>query len=85
MGRTAHAPLISVDGLRPDALPLVSAPILDRLIAEGTRTRTCRADIPSLKCSKHSMCACTFGGSRTCPSPELSAAGPVAGWATAHT
>ena len=53
MAITTHALLISIDGLRPDALPLVETPALDRLIAEGASTMACRADMPSVTLPCH--------------------------------
>jgi len=53
MALAEHALLISIDGLRPDALTLTDTPVLDRLIAEGARTMTCRADMPSVTLPCH--------------------------------
>ncbi len=53
MAHTAHVLLISIDGLRPDALALTDTPVLDRLIAEGASTMTCRADMPSVTLPCH--------------------------------
>jgi predicted AlkP superfamily pyrophosphatase or phosphodiesterase len=53
MGQTTHALLISIGGLRPDALALTDTPILGRLIAEGASTMVCRADMPSVTLPSH--------------------------------
>lgn len=48
-----HVLLVSIDGLRPDALPLTDTPTFDRLIAEGASTMSCRADMPSVTLPCH--------------------------------
>ena len=53
MADATHALLISVDGLRPDALSLAATPVLGRLIAEGASTMACRADMPSVTLPCH--------------------------------
>jgi len=53
MSHTTHALLISIDGLRPDALALTHTPALDRLVAEGASTMACRADMPSVTLPCH--------------------------------
>lgn len=53
MDHVAHALLISIDGLRPDALPRAGTPTLERLIAEGASTMACRADMPSVTLPCH--------------------------------
>ncbi|MCE5237189.1 alkaline phosphatase family protein [bacterium] len=53
MSQTTHALLISIDGLRPDALALTHTPVLDRLIADGASSMTCRADMPSVTLPCH--------------------------------
>lgn len=53
MAQVSHALLISIDGLRPDALPLTDTPVLDRMIAEGAATMACRVDMPSVTLPCH--------------------------------
>ncbi|MHB8995308.1 MAG: alkaline phosphatase family protein [Armatimonadota bacterium] len=53
MDPIAHALLISIDGLRPDALTQAAAPVINRLIAEGASTMVCRADMPSVTLPCH--------------------------------
>lgn len=53
MATTTHALLISIDGLRPDALCRCDTPALDRLIAGGASTMACRVDMPSVTLPCH--------------------------------
>lgn len=53
MDHPAHVLLVSVDGLRPDALSPAATPVLSRLIATGASTLACRADMPSVTLPCH--------------------------------
>ena len=45
--------LVTVDGLRPDALQLVDTPHLDRLVARGASSMTARSVMPSMTLPAH--------------------------------
>jgi predicted AlkP superfamily pyrophosphatase or phosphodiesterase len=51
--RTAHVVIVSIDGLRPDALEAAPAPNLLRLRAEGARAREARTVLPSHTLPSH--------------------------------
>lgn len=53
MAQPKRALLISIDGLRSDALSMVDTPVLDRLMAEGASTLACRVDMPSVTLPCH--------------------------------
>jgi predicted AlkP superfamily pyrophosphatase or phosphodiesterase len=50
---TDHAVLVSIDGLRPDAIAAFAAPTLQRLIKEGSYTLTARTILPSKTLPSH--------------------------------
>ena len=50
---TANAVLVSIDGLRPDAIATFSAPTLQRLIKEGSYTLSARTILPSKTLPSH--------------------------------
>ena len=64
MHRISHALLVSVDGLRADAVPLSDTPVLDRLVAEGASTMACRSDMPSVTLPCHQTMLRGGGGVR---------------------
>jgi predicted AlkP superfamily pyrophosphatase or phosphodiesterase len=49
----SHAILVSIDGLRPDALSVAETPVLRRLISGGASTMECRTDAPSVTLPCH--------------------------------
>jgi predicted AlkP superfamily pyrophosphatase or phosphodiesterase len=51
--RAAHAVIFVVDGLRPDALPQVATPCIDRLAAEGAYTWQAQSVSPSITLPCH--------------------------------
>ena len=51
--RTSHVVVISVDGLRPDAIARYGAPTLQRLVREGRATLDARTIVPSLTLPSH--------------------------------
>lgn len=50
---TSHVVLVSIDGLRPDAIALYGAPTLQRLMREGSYTLTARTILPSKTLPSH--------------------------------
>jgi predicted AlkP superfamily pyrophosphatase or phosphodiesterase len=50
---TEHAILVSIDGLRPDAIDRFNAPTLQRLIREGSYTLSARTILPSKTLPSH--------------------------------
>lgn len=48
-----HVILVSIDGLRPDAIQAFNAPTLQRLIAEGSYTLSARTILPSKTLPSH--------------------------------
>ena len=50
---TENAVLVSIDGLRPDAIAAFSAPTLQRLIKEGSYTLSARTILPSKTLPSH--------------------------------
>jgi predicted AlkP superfamily pyrophosphatase or phosphodiesterase len=50
---TNHVVVVSIDGLRPDAIAEFSAPTLQRLIAEGSSTLSARTILPSKTLPSH--------------------------------
>ena len=50
---TRHVVLVSVDGLRPDAIDVFNAPTLKSLIAEGSYSRAARTITPSKTLPSH--------------------------------
>jgi len=51
--QTTHVVIISLDGLRPDALAQADTPTLDRLIAAGAFSPAARAVLPSVTLINH--------------------------------
>src|SRR5687768_8438547 len=50
---TNHVMIISIDGLRPDAIDLFRAPTLQRLMREGTYSRDAQTVLPSTTLPSH--------------------------------
>ena len=50
---TEHAVLISIDGLRPDAIAAFPAPTLQRLVTEGSYTLSAQTTLPSKTLPSH--------------------------------
>jgi predicted AlkP superfamily pyrophosphatase or phosphodiesterase len=50
---TEHVVLVSIDGLRPDAIAQFQAPTLQRLIGEGSHTLTAQTILPSKTLPSH--------------------------------
>ena len=56
--------LISCDGLRPDAIALADAPVLQHLIATGSYQATCLDEIPSVTLPNHASMVTGLGVAR---------------------
>ncbi|HTG74789.1 MAG TPA: alkaline phosphatase family protein, partial [Terriglobia bacterium] len=52
-GLTEHVVLVSIDGLRPDAISLKETPTLSRLTTEGSYTLSARTILPSKTLPSH--------------------------------
>lgn len=59
-----HALLFVVDGLRPDALPLVTTPHIDALIARGASSMQARVTMPSVTLPCHASLFLASGPER---------------------
>jgi arylsulfatase A-like enzyme len=52
-GLTRHIVVVSIDGLRPDAIDRYDAPVLQRLVREGSATLTATTILPSKTLPSH--------------------------------